>query len=311
VRPDAQIDLGLRVTMAPAQTTGSIALAGGQPGVFYALQPDGAAAVPLPGYFHQRDDTNAAFNKGIGQLALGIDFAIAAPSATPVADPATAPPAAPLLDTPPLATGTRIAVQATRAQTGLQATLARQALIAPLPAITLQPDVIDAGATAAVKIAVSVEGERYRLRCNGVPQGDALDGNGAELTLASDALAAPAVLEVEASRPGDTALPVQRVLQLSLAVRPDTRLAVSAADAQVRANDATRIIVQGSEPDVSYQLVAAGQAVGAPLPGNGGDLALPTGPISAGTDFAVAATRGGDARSTTLLAATASVTLLA
>ena len=101
-----------------------------------------------------------------------------------------------------------------------------------------------------------------------------------------------------------------RVASLALVLRPNPGLAVTAKDAQVAAGGATAVLVQASEPDVAYQLQAAGVALGRPQSGNGGSLSLPTGPLAASTLFSVIATRAGDARSTTPLAASVSVSVV-
>lgn len=311
VRPDPEVRLSMRVAMSGAATDGPIALAGGEPGVFYALLPAGTTALPQAGYFHQRDERNAARNKGLGQIAVGIDFAIAMTPRSAVADPAATPPELPQLDSPPLAAGTTIAVRATRAMTGLDCLLKGQATVAPLPPIALASEVVDFRAAASVTITASVVGERYALRRAGVALGEAIDGDGNAQHLSSDALVAATTLELELTRPAADGLPLTRVVRFAVAVRPDTGLVVSARDAAVGAGAGTVIVVAASEWDVVYQLIARGRAVGKPLPGDGSALELPTGPLSTATTFSVSAVRAGDARSTATLAATAKVGLLA
>ena len=87
--------------------------------------------------------------------------------------------------------------------------------------------------------------------------------------------------------------------------------AASARAAQVVAGAATQVLIQGSEPDVRYQLVVADSLIGSAVAGNGGELALDTGAVSAATSYQVSATRGGDARSSVRLAASVSVALQA
>ena len=317
VRPDPQPALRLAVVLdGSGQTVSELALAGGQPGVFYAVQPSAGPAPTLPGYFHQRDDSNPAQNKGLGQIAVGLDFAIAGPgTAAPLADLATTPPPEPSLVIAPWAVGTRLSLLATRAQTGLQAPLARQASIAALPALSLAADVLDFGAVAQLSIAASVVGERYQLRRNGQDLGAPVDGTGANLVLSSDALNAATLLELAATRPADPDQALTRFQRWPLQVRPNTALALSAQDAQVAIGSATQVLVLGSEVGVSYQLQQTGAAgaastsVGPALPGTGADLALPTGAISADIQFQVSALRDGDARTSVLLAASVSVSV--
>src|SRR5262249_45441572 len=61
VRPDLTRELELAATFA-GDAIASIAVRNGEPGVFYALRVAGQA--PLA-YFHQRDDLDARFNKGL------------------------------------------------------------------------------------------------------------------------------------------------------------------------------------------------------------------------------------------------------
>lgn len=309
VRPDPAVSLSMRVAMNAAVTDGPITLAGGQPGVFYALLPAGAAALPQAGYFHQRDEKNPERNKGLGQIAIGIDFAIAATPRAKVADLASTAPELPQLDAPPLAAGTAITVRATRAQTGLQCKLNNQASIAPLPPTALASDVVDFRGVAALTVSASVVGERYLLRRAGAAIGDPVDGDGKDHLLSSDALDAATTLELELTRPADGGLALTRVIRFAVAVRPDPGLALAARDAAVTAGAGTVIVVAASEPDVVYQLTAGGSTVGKPRPGNGGPLELPTGPITAPTTFAVGAVRAGDPRCTATLAATVNVGL--
>ena len=322
VRPDTQPTLRLQVVLDGAQTSGDLALAGGQPGVFYAVQSVAGTAPALSAafsaYFHQRDDRNPAQNKGLGQLGVGLDFVVAGAAlgpANPLADRAGTAPPDPSLVVASWPVGTRLSLLATRAQTGLQSLLARQAVITALPTLSLANDLLDFGAAALLSVQASTVGERYLLRCNGQDQGPAQDGNGADLVLVSGALLAAAVLELVVTRPADPGLALTRVKRWSLQVRPNTALALEAQSAAVSAGQSTQLLLQASEPGVRYQLEVAGAAgaaavaVGAVLAGTGADLVLPTGPISAATTFQVSAARDADPRTRVLLAARVSVNL--
>ena len=314
VRPDTQAALRLQIGIDSEHTVGELALAGGQPGVFYSVLPLAGAAPSLPGYFHQRDDRNPAQNKGLEQLALGLDFAIAGKPAgalAGLADPATVAPIDPSLVAPVWPLGSELAVRATRAQTGLQAMLDKHAVVAPLPAIALAAEVLDFGASAQVTVRASVKGERYQLRHDDRWLDAPQPGTGAKLTLSSDPVISTAPLYLAATGSDITSLALTRWLRLALVLRPDTSLAASARAAQVIAGAATQVLIQGSEPDVRYQLVVADSLIGSAVAGNGGELALDTGPVSAATSFQVNATRGDDARSSVRLAASVSVALQA
>ena len=207
--------------------------------------------------------------------------------------------------------GSELAVRATRAQTGLQAMLDKHAVVAPLPAIALAAEVLDFGASAQVTVSASVKGERYQLRHDDRWLDAPQPGTGAKLTLSSDPVISTAPLYLAATASDVASLALTRWLRLALVLRPDTSLAASARAAQVVAGAATQVLIQGSEPDVRYQLVVADSLIGSAVAGNGGELALDTGPVSAATSFQVSATRGDDARSSVRLAASVSVALQA
>ena len=78
VRPNPSPPLVLTVTFAGNATDGALTVSGGQPGVYYAprVAPNGPPLQP-PAYAHQPDPDNVAPNKGVGQLKLEVDFAIA------------------------------------------------------------------------------------------------------------------------------------------------------------------------------------------------------------------------------------------
>lgn len=312
VRPDPQTELRLLIGTEAGHSVGELALAGGQPGVFYSPQPLAGDAPPLPGYFHQRDDRMPSQNKGLGQLAVGVDLALAGSPADPGPGPvdlaSTAPPE-PSLRLSPWPLGTEIAVQARRGQTGLQTRLAKSALLAPLPAWTLVAEVLDFGACAQVRIGASASTERYQLRLGERWLDDPQPGNGAELLLQSPPLGSSAPLYLAATDASGSRLALTRLARLPLLQRPDTGLALSVREPLVDAGAATQLLVQASEPEVRYQLLVDGMPVGSASSGNGDVLALGTGPLLAAARLQVRAVRGDDARSSVLLAASVTVAL--
>ncbi len=314
VRPDPARALTLRLALADGRTGDTMRVEGGEPGVCYAFRSEPAGKpVPLQAFFHQHDAADASQNKGTGQLAVEVDYSIAAyaddlPSAADD-DRAHRFPLPPRLDIAPLAADTRLSVRAWKAQTAVEAALEREALVAAVPAMRADPDVVDHGATARILIAASQAQDLYRLGRPGLPPGDALPGDGGDLAIETDAVIADAVFEVVVTRPADPGVGVERVVQLAVRVRPDTGLAVAAALAEVARNGATEIVVQATQPGVSYQLMAAAIAVGARVPGNGAAIALPTGPITADTTYAIAAARIDQPQITAVLATLVTVTV--
>jgi hypothetical protein len=127
VKPDDKRQLRLQAEFGNGTTIGTLRVLDGQPGVFYTLKSASTkAVVGPPAYFHKLDATNPVFNKGIGQLKLGVDLVVTVnPSAPARKTLAETPPEPPLLPTDPLAEGTVIAFRAVKAQTGVAVDLAK------------------------------------------------------------------------------------------------------------------------------------------------------------------------------------------
>lgn len=298
VRPDPGRALKLSVPVSGAKSGDSLEVSDGQPGVFYYFQaePDGPA-FPLPAYFHQRDLQDTRQNKGVDQLGIEIDFVVVDGAATKDSDssdptdPATSLPALPRINITPVVIGTVLSIRARKAQTAIEAKLSKNALIAAVPDIHADPAVIDYAAPANIVIPASNKLDRYQLTGIGMPEQSALNGNGNELTIASEALNTDAVFDVEVTRIEDEGLQLKRVLQIPVFVRPDTSLVVTAKQDTVAKDSATEIIVQGSQQGVTYQLMSGETAIGPTMQGTGADIALATGPIAADSVFTLIATR--------------------
>ena len=222
VRPDPRRALRLGVELAGAQTTGTLEVSGGQPGVFYEVRLDPAGA-PLgpPAYFHQTDEGNSALNKGLDQLRIEADFAISRGTVRPATVPSeltTIPPLTPLLDTGPLDVGATLSFRAIKAQTRVTANLTQTALIAAVPVIVAEQPIVPKDSPARILVRASVVGDRYQLTLNGAPVGAALDGNGADLTFTTGPLQAATQFQMRVTRPGDTGIPVERRVQISVEV---------------------------------------------------------------------------------------------
>lgn len=219
VRPNPAPALRLEVAMASGATTGSLLVSGGQPGVLYELRLDGLAQpIARPAYFHQRDDQSDQLNKGIEQLAIGVDAVIARDRPLPAGDPRTTPPASPLLDTAPLPADTRLEVLARKVMSGLTATLTLRAVLAAVPAVTAVPARVAPGGAAKIVIAASRTDERYWLLRGGQPIGDAVAGTGAQLELSTGALGERTVFTVVMTRLDAAALTVDRHVQITVDV---------------------------------------------------------------------------------------------
>ena len=326
VRPSATPPLQLALVQGlDAAAAPELQVAGGQPGVYYhfTAQPDGPA-LPLPAYQHQADERDPASSKGLGQLTIGIDFALARGR-----DPATEPPPRIALalgqqPVPPprlrlglaadaaLAANAVLAIRAQRAMTGLDTPLASSVQLLALPAVRIDPTRLAPGASAQVQVASSLPGDLHQLLLQGQPIGAPVPGTEAGLSIDTGPLLADSVFElvITAGQPG-TGLPLQRRLALGATLLPCIDLALTARRDSLAAGESTEIMVAASQPGVAYQLRAGELAVGAPVLGTGAEINLPSGPISADTRFTVAATRTDDALASVLLAAELRISLRA
>lgn len=218
-RPDHRRPLRLRATLGADATVGPLLLQDGQPGVFYELRRDGTdVALGLPAYFHQRDDVDARLNKGVDQLRVDGDLAIADTPASEPVDLTTAAPLPPAVDVAPLPPGAVLRVRARKAQSGLVAELVDVATLAPAPAIAREPATVAPGAAATIVIAASVVGERYRLLRDGQLVREA-DGDGDRLELDTGPLDASTEFQLELVRSRPGALPVERRIRVVVTVQ--------------------------------------------------------------------------------------------
>jgi hypothetical protein len=285
----------------------------GQPGVFYHFRPSPAGdELPLPAYFHQRDEGDGTQNKGVDQLGVEIDLALAADPEPPLAvgaDLARAFPRLPLLDITPLPVGTSLACRAVKAQTKVEVAMAQLAQLAAVPAIRAEQTVIDYGSSAKIVIPDSQPDDQYQVTLAGTAVEPALTGNHGELVISSEPLNADAAFEVVVFSVVEQGIRVERVVAVEVLVRPNTALPVSATADTVALNAGSQIVVEQSQRGVDYQLLSGQAAIGPPLPGNGASIVLPTGPIAVDTTFSVAAARADRPEIAVVLAAQATVTL--
>jgi len=185
------------------------------------------------------------------------------------------------------------------------------AVITAVAPAQLSASLIDRGGTVHVTVPASAAADSYALlqeaAPNDVPIGAARDGNGGALDFASSAIANDSVLVLSAA--SKTPIPVRRRIRFPVAVRPDPSCPVHAGDDAVPSGNRTKIFVDKTQIEVSYQLVVAGAAVGAAQQGTGDTLVFLSDPITAATVFSVTATRLNPPAATATLTATATVTL--
>jgi hypothetical protein len=307
VRPDPAPGLELRVTMIAGATTGPIEVLGGQPGVYYFLRA--AADGPdlgRPAYVHQRDPADPQENKGVGQLKLEIDLAVASDgdAATSSAPPSHRRAAPPVVEAAPLPAGATLHVRAVRGQSRIAAPLARTAELTPVPEIRHEPIGVDRGHPVEVHVRPGDPGDRYRLVLAGATVGEVLGGEGQELVLVGDPAVRDEVFTVEVSPRVDRGLPVHRVVPVDVPLRPAAGLPARILDGEPLGEVArlvdhaapVRVAVDASEADVVYRLVAL---VGdeeqprsvADVPGDGGTIELKLARTDEDVDLRVRAVR--------------------
>ncbi|MEZ4382398.1 MAG: hypothetical protein R3A79_13690 [Nannocystaceae bacterium] len=272
VEPDPAPALELRVTMRGGATTGEVEVIGGQPGVLYALRrtADGEDLGP-PAYVHQVDDRDARENKGVGQLAVGVDLVVTAGAGGIVREHASnRRPPNPVIPTPAIEAGARLHVHAVKAQTRVAVGLAATAEITAVPTIANERVGVDSGATARIEVRPSATGDRYQLWRGDQAVGAALDGDGEDLALVSDPVAVDSDFVVVVSPTEDRGIPVHRAVDVSVPLRPRTDLrarivaaeAVGAGDGAARRvsfGEPVRVEIRGTQADVDYRLVALGE----------------------------------------------------
>ncbi len=223
VRPDPAPPLVLEVDVDAGGLTGPVRAWGGQPGVFYYFRGDGEE-VP-PAYFHQRDDRDPRFDKGVGQLRIGVDFVPARdPDARDLAlfDGAGAGAAArtppPEVDLGARPFGTVLRARAVRARTRLDTELSHGAEVPAPPVIELERAEIAAGESARILVRASLPEERYRLFVDGRPLAPAQPGDGGDLAFDSEPLAVDTTFHLHVDRPADPGPAVVRRITLHVRV---------------------------------------------------------------------------------------------
>ncbi|MBL8350887.1 MAG: hypothetical protein JNL87_11280 [Burkholderiaceae bacterium] len=311
VRPDPQPKLQLALVQPAAGALPLLRVAGGQGGVYYHFQPAtddaaGGASLPWPAYMHQRAELDPALNKGLDQLAIGVNLAIATDPdqalGGPVADdprsgddtltPERRRPAAPRLDLPSLPDDALLRVRAVKAQTGVEQVLPLQVRLAALPVLRVEPEFPAPGKAAEIQVAAALATERYQLWADGRALAEPAAGDGGPLVLSTGPLEADTrlVLGIEAAAAADT-WPLRRELLVDLRLLPRADRPVAARRTSLAPGEATEIVLADSQPGVLYQLLAGDRAVGEAQPGTGGELVLATAALTADTRFTVLARR--------------------
>jgi hypothetical protein len=285
VQPDPEPpDLQLRFWIEGEETNGEMEVSGGQPGVFYFFRLEGEEGwdLGLPAYFHKA-------GKGLDQLAIEVDFVVTR-SLPADADPAQVAPLTPLLQTGPLPLNRTLSVRARKAQTRVSIALNRRFEIPGRPAIEVEHPIVDYDGATHIRVIGSRATEYYQLLVDGQPHTEAVKGTGQNRLLRTDQLTEDTTFELEITQP-DQPFGVDRVLAVTVLVRPDPERQLSAVETLVDYNRATAIQVENSQAHVGYRLLVDDEAVGDLVEGNGETITLPTGPLTQETTFKVRVTR--------------------
>jgi hypothetical protein len=98
----------------------TIALSGGEPGVLYYLRdPETNELLGNPAYFHRHDEADTLLNRGLGQLRVGRDFAVALGPIAEGDDRSTTDPRDPVVVVSAIPADNLVNVMAIRARTGV------------------------------------------------------------------------------------------------------------------------------------------------------------------------------------------------
>ena len=196
-----------------------------------------------------------------------------------------------------------------KAQTGIEGAVEPTALVAATPGIRVEEPVVDPGSAVRVAVLASVQGERYELFLDDVAVRRARNGNGENLVFVTEPVYRDTRFRLSITRPGDSGIPLERTVDLPVRTRPEAGLAVGAAEASVDHGAGTEIRIASSQAGVLYRLGAAGEPIGAAVPGTGAAVALATGPLLADTEFSVHAARADDPQISVELAQRVTVTV--
>jgi hypothetical protein len=282
--------------------------------VFYHFRPSsGGDELPLPAYFHQRDEHDVTQAKGVDQLGVEIDLVLAA-------DPE-----------PPLARGrgpgegfsaaaaARHHALAGRHQPGLpRGESADEGRGGDGATRAARGGARDPGRADGYRLRRQREDRDLRQPTGGPVSGDACRRRGGAArwpgTMASWSSAAlrcsaDAAFEVVVSSDAASkACASSAWWRLQVLVRPNAALRVSAT-ADAVAVDAGTLRSSSRKPSpASFTSCFPGRQPSARrFPGNGASIVLPTGPIAADTTFSVAAARADQPEIAVVLAAQATV----
>lgn len=151
-------------------------------------------------------------------------------------------------------------------------------------------DTVCSGQGTQVQVPGSQQGTSYRLWRGTTAQGNAQNGNGNQLNFPTGNITADQLFHLVATRNlGNCGTSIDTVSFLIAIGNPLTTLTVTPGPTTQCVGDTITITVQGSQPNVNYQLRRNGTNLGTPQPGTGGTLSY-TVPITINATYTVFAT---------------------
>lgn len=161
-------------------------------------------------------------------------------------------------------------------------------------------DTVCSGLGTQVQVPGSQQGTSYRLWRGTTSQGNAQSGNGNQLNFPTGNITADQVFHLIATRNlGNCGTSIDTVSFLIAIGDPLTTLTVTPGPTTQCVGDTITITVQGSQPNVNYQLRRNGTNLGTPQPGTGGTLSY-TVPITINAAYTVFATNTQNSCTSTL-----------
>ncbi len=165
---------------------------------------------------------------------------------------------------------------------------------------TVVTDTVCSGQGTQVQVPGSQQGTSYRLWRGSTAQGNAQNGNGNQLNFPTGNIIADQVFHLVATRNlGNCGTSIDTVSFLIALGNPIPTLTVTPGPTTQCVGDTITITVQGSQPNVNYQLRRNGTNLGTPQPGNGGTLSY-TVPITINATYTVFATNTQNSCTSTL-----------
>jgi len=172
--------------------------------------------------------------------------------------------------------------------------------VEPSPDISLgvsaQDPIICENTGTDIIIASSEAGVTYQLRndADDSPVGVSVLGVGGNLVLPTGNLTADMTFNVLADNGSCPPVELTQMVSVTVASDPDVSLTVEMQDSDVCEGSATNVIVRSSQSGYTYQLRndADDSVIGSAVAGNGGDISLGTGALTADMTFNVLVVNG-------------------